>query len=72
MPQQQELAHRRRSCHFPRRLSCPFRSRLAASDLPVGSIGYRCGYSNNASFTRAFSRRYGIAPTRLRALEVAA
>ena len=45
---------------------------LLATDLPVSSIGYRCGYSNNASFTRAFSRRYGVAPTRLRALEVAA
>jgi AraC family transcriptional activator of pyochelin receptor len=45
---------------------------LVATDLPVSSIGYRCGYSNNASFTRAFSRRYGVAPTRLRALEVAA
>ena len=45
---------------------------LLATDLPVSSIGYRCGYSNNASFTRAFSRRYGVAPTRLRAMEIAA
>ncbi len=45
---------------------------LLATDLPVSSIGYRCGYSNNASFTRAFSRRFGVAPTRLRAMEVAA
>ncbi|SFP47313.1 helix-turn-helix domain-containing protein [Sphingomonas rubra] len=42
-------------------------SLLLATDLPVSSIGYQCGYSNNASFTRAFSRRYGVAPTRLRA-----
>lgn len=41
---------------------------LLATDLPVSSIGYR----NNASFTRAFSRRYGVAPTRLRAMEMAA
>ncbi len=47
-------------------------SLLLATDLPVSSIGYRCGYSNNASFTRAFSRRYGIAPTRLRAIDAAA
>lgn len=45
---------------------------LIATDLPVSSIGYRCGYSNNASFTRAFSRRYGVAPTRLRLMDVAA
>jgi AraC family transcriptional activator of pyochelin receptor len=47
-------------------------SLLLATDLPVSSIGYRCGYSNNASFTRAFSRRFGMAPTRLRAIEAAA
>lgn len=47
-------------------------SLLLATDLPVSSIGYRCGYSNNASFTRAFSRRFGVAPTRLRAMEATA
>ncbi|PAX07715.1 helix-turn-helix domain-containing protein [Sphingomonas lenta] len=45
---------------------------LLATDLPVSSIGYRCGYNNNASFTRAFSRRWGVPPTQLRQLEVAA
>ncbi len=45
---------------------------LLATDLPVSSIGYRCGYQNNASFSRAFTRRFGLAPTRLRALELAA
>ncbi|MBO9712011.1 MAG: helix-turn-helix transcriptional regulator [Sphingomonas sp.] len=45
---------------------------LLVTDLPVSSIGYRCGYSNNASFTRAFSRRFGMAPTQLRAAQVAA
>ncbi|MBM6577493.1 helix-turn-helix transcriptional regulator [Microvirga sp. SRT01] len=45
---------------------------LLATDLPVSSIGYRCGYRNNASFSRAFTRRFGLAPTRLRALELAA
>ncbi len=48
------------------------RQMLAASDLPVASIGYRCGYLNNASFTRAFSRRFGIAPTQLRLGQLAA
>jgi len=48
------------------------RDLLLATDLPVSSIGYRCGYLNNASFTRAFSRRYGKAPTQFRAEQVAA
>ena len=48
------------------------RDLLLATDLPVSSIGYACGYLNNASFTRAFSRRFGIVPTRLRAMEAAA
>lgn len=48
------------------------RTLLAASDLPVASIGYRCGYLNNASFARAFSRRFGMAPTAMRRIGVAA
>ena len=43
------------------------RQMLLATDLPVSSVGYACGYLNSASFTRAFARRYGIVPTRLRA-----
>lgn len=43
------------------------RDMILATDLPISSIGYRCGYTNTASFTRAFSRRFGLAPTRLRA-----
>lgn len=42
------------------------RRMLLATDLPVSSVGYACGYLNNASFTRAFSRRFGMAPTHLR------
>jgi AraC family transcriptional activator of pyochelin receptor len=45
---------------------------LLATDLPVSAIGYRCGYRNNASFTRAFARRFGVPPTRLRAIQAAA
>ncbi len=45
---------------------------LVATDLPVSSIGYRCGYLNNASFTRAFARHFGLAPTQYRAERLAA
>ncbi|WP_459662756.1 helix-turn-helix domain-containing protein [Novosphingobium sp. 11B] len=48
------------------------RQMLLATDLPVSSIGYRCGYLNNASFTRAFVRHFGEVPTRLRARSLAA
>ncbi len=43
------------------------RAMLLSTDLPVALVGYACGYQNNASFTRAFSRRFGLAPTQLRA-----
>ena len=42
------------------------RTLLALSDLPVSTIGYRCGYQSNASFTRAFARRFGMTPTEMR------
>lgn len=45
---------------------------LLSTDLPVSSIGYRCGYLNNASFTRAFARKFGQAPTFYRAGRMAA
>ena len=48
------------------------RDLLLSTDLPVASVGYRCGYLNNASFTRAFARRFGTAPTLLRRLAIAA
>lgn len=48
------------------------RQMLLATDLPVSSVGYACGYLSNASFTRAFSRRYGVVPSRLRAGALAA
>jgi AraC family transcriptional activator of pyochelin receptor len=35
-------------------------------------IGYRSGYSNNASFTRAFGRHFGVSPSDLRNIAVAA
>ncbi|WP_342354826.1 helix-turn-helix transcriptional regulator [Sphingomonas sp. CFBP 13714] len=48
------------------------RQMLVATDLPVSSIGYQCGYLNNASFTRAFSRQFGATPSSLRAPRLAA
>lgn len=45
---------------------------LLATELPISAIGYRCGYLNNAAFTRAFSRRYGVAPSSFRAAALAA
>ena len=45
------------------------RTLLSLSDLPISSVGYRCGYQSNASFTRAFVRRFGTTPTDLRRRE---
>lgn len=45
------------------------RHMLLSTELPVSSIGYKCGYLNNASFARAFSRHFGVAPTMFRAME---
>jgi len=48
------------------------RRELLATDLPVGLIGYRSGYENNASFSRAFSRKFGVPPSDFRARGLAA
>lgn len=48
------------------------RAKLLTTDLPVSSIGYASGYLNNASFTRAFGRRFGLSPTDFRAMRRAA
>lgn len=45
---------------------------LLTTDLPVSSIGYENGYGNNASFARAFGRRFGISPSHYRAQRLAA
>jgi AraC family transcriptional activator of pyochelin receptor len=42
------------------------RRQLISTDLPIGVIGYRSGYLNNASFTRAFGRRFGVPPSEIR------
>lgn len=54
-----------------RRLS-EARRQLISTDLPVGLIGYRSGYQNNASFSRAFCRRYGVPPSDFRMKALAA
>lgn len=45
---------------------------LLTTDLPVSSIGYENGYLNNASFARAFGRRFGLSPSDMRACPAAA
>jgi AraC family transcriptional activator of pyochelin receptor len=45
---------------------------LLTTDLPVSSVGYQAGYLNNASFARAFSRRFGACPSDYRAQRLAA
>ena len=36
---------------------------LLTTDLPIGCVGYEAGYENNASFARAFGRRFGRTPS---------
>lgn len=48
------------------------RRMLLTTDLPVSSIAYRTGYLNNASFARAFGRRFGRSPTDCRLRDCAA
>lgn len=39
---------------------------LRGSGKPVASVGYSAGYLNNASFARAFAKRFGQCPTEYR------
>ncbi len=48
------------------------RRMLLTTDLPVSSIGYESGYLNNASFARAFGRRFGRSPSDFRVQGLAA
>jgi AraC family transcriptional activator of pyochelin receptor len=48
------------------------RRMLLSTDLPVSSIGYVTGYQNNASFSRAFGRRFGRTPSDFRLGDLAA
>ncbi|MFC3051950.1 helix-turn-helix transcriptional regulator [Kordiimonas pumila] len=48
------------------------RKMLAVTDFSVSTIAYKAGYRNNASFTRAFGRRFGASPTEYRTGKIAA
>jgi len=48
------------------------RRMLLTTDLPISSVGYESGYLNNASFARAFGRRFGRSPSNFRFAEQAA
>jgi len=45
-------------------------SMLTRSSLSIGEIAYRLGYSEIASFTHAFSKRFGNSPKKVRSLRV--
>lgn len=47
-------------------------AKLRATNLPVSIIGYQSGYQNNASFARAFGRRFRQTPSTYRAAGFAA
>ena len=36
---------------------------LRLTERAISTIGYNAGYDNNASFSRAFSRHFGVAPS---------
>ena len=40
---------------------------LVTTDCPIAAIAAACGYADQATFTRAFSRRFGLPPGKLRA-----
>ncbi len=48
------------------------RRMLLTTDMSVSAIGYKAGYQNNASFSRAFGRRFGAPPSDYKAGKVAA
>lgn len=46
------------------------RNLLRNSHFPVGDIAGRCGFDNHETFSRAYKRRYGLAPSRDRRWDV--
>ena len=45
---------------------------LLTTDLSISAVGYQSGYHSNASFTRAFGRKFGRPPSNIRAQPMAA
>lgn len=45
------------------------RELLAQSELSIATIGYRCGYTNPSSFSRAFTRWHGVSPSEFKKCE---
>jgi AraC family transcriptional activator of pyochelin receptor len=45
---------------------------LQTTNKPVSNVGYEAGYLNNASFTRAFARRFGVCPSEFRLRQLGA
>lgn len=39
---------------------------LTSSTLPISTVGYGAGYLSNASFARAFNKRFGLCPSEYR------
>jgi len=46
----------------------PARRLLSGSDLPVGEVGRRVGYTDPGDFARVFGQVHGVSPTRWRAV----
>lgn len=42
------------------------RELMLATDAPIGTIAWQCGYTSPTAFDRAFRQRFGIIPTDLR------
>ena len=42
------------------------RQMLSSTDIPVGEIAEKCGFSDQSHFTRTFKQRYGSTPTQYR------
>lgn len=42
------------------------RDMLLTTDLMIATVGVRCGYTNNSSFSRAFLRHFGASPALFR------
>ena len=39
---------------------------LQLTDLPIGQIAYKSGFSDHCYFTKCFKKKYGVAPSEIR------